>query len=479
MKTLIKNGIVVSSNEQSKLDILICEGKIVQVESKIHENNVDKIIDASNMYVIPGGVDPHVHLYLPTPVGYSSDDFISGGISALYGGTTTIIDFVTPKKGQPLPIALQERIQEAKDCPIDYSFHVSPVDWRDTSEKEIQECIDLGFPSFKIYMAYKDTIGLEDESIYHVMKTVSKFGGIVTAHCELGDEISSFRDFYVSQNLVAPIYHQLSRSPRVEAIAVKRAIDIADQTNCPLYIVHVSAGDSLKHIHLAQQSGQPVFAETCPHYLLLDESLYQGEFNQTVRYVISPPLRSTDDIHQMWNGVKSHVINTIGTDHCPFSLAQKSVGKDDFRKIPNGAGGIEHRLELLFTYGVLSNKISLTEMVDLFSTQPAKIFGLYPKKGAIAIGSDADIVIWNPNIDSTISSKTHHSKADLSIYEGFKTKGKVEFVLTKGQVVIDHGGSIINKTKGEVLKRKIQKYSTLYNDPSIKDDYSSNNCGRV
>lgn len=479
MKTLIKNGTIVTSTQQYISDVLIQDGKIVQIGTNISECLAEKVIQANNLFVLPGGVDPHVHLHLPTPAGNSCDDFYTGSIAAIHGGTTTIIDFVTPHKGQPLTQALNDRIDEANNCMIDYSFHVSPVDWRPTSEIEIQDCIELGFPSFKIYLAYKDTIGLDDETAYHVMKTVGKHSGMVTAHCELGDEINTFRDFYVSQKMVSPLYHMLSRAARLESLAVKRAIDIADQTNCPLYIVHVSAGDSLKHIHLAQQSGQPIFAETCPQYLLLDDSAYNGDFEQTSKYVISPPLRTIEDMAQLWEGIQNNTIQTVGTDHCPFSLAQKSVGIDDFRKIPNGAGGIEHRLELLYTYGVLNNQISMNRMVDIFSTQPAKIFGLYPQKGEIAIGSDADIVVWNPSTESVISAETHHSKADMSIYEGYKVKGSAQYVLTKGKVILEHGKLTSDLPFGKLLRRKVQEQTNLYYTKSKNEDPNSNNCGRV
>jgi dihydropyrimidinase len=479
MRILIKNGTIVTSSEQYKADILIQEGKIARIDSIIPESQDEKIIEAEGLLVFPGGVDPHVHLKLPTPAGCSSDDFLSGGISALYGGTTTIIDFVTPQKGQPLTEALTKRVEEAMNCPIDYSFHVSPVDWRSSSENEIQQCMDLGFPSFKIYLAYKDSIGLDDDLIYNVMKAVGKYGGMVTAHCELGDEINAFRDLYFSQKMVSPLYHMLSRPARLESLAVKRAIDFADQANCPLYIVHVSAGESLKHIHLAQQSGQPIFAETCPQYLLLDESKYYGDFEQTAKFVISPPLRTPEDSDQLWKGIQDQVIQTVGTDHCPFSLVQKSVGVDDFRKIPNGAGGIEHRLELLYTFGVLADRITLSRMVDIFSTQPAKIFGLYPQKGEIAVGSDADIVLWNPNPESIISSKTHHSKADISIYEGFKVRGSAQHVITKGYMAIENGKLASELPMGELLRRKVQKTTNQYYSKSKNDDSSSGNCGRV
>ncbi len=478
MKTLIKNGNIVTSTNQYISDILIHDDKIVKIDKNISKSLADRVIQAKDFYIFPGGIDPHVHLHLPTPAGYSSDDFLSGGIAALYGGTTTIIDFVTPKKGQPLPEALNTRIEEASNCPIDYSFHVSPVDWRPTSESEIQKCIDMGFPSFKIYLAYKETIGLDDETAFHVMKAAGKLGGMVTAHCELGDEITNMRDFYVSRGMVSPKYHMLSRPARFESLAVKRAIDIADQANCPLYIVHVSAGESLKHIHLAQQSGQPIYAETCPHYLLLDESAYNGDFEQTVKYVISPPLRTIEDSAQLWEGIQNGVIQTLGTDHCPFSFEQKSAGINDFRKIPNGAGGIEHRLELLYTYGVLNEMITINRMVDIFSTQPAKIFGLYPQKGEIAVGSDADLVIWNPNLESIISAKTHHSKADMSIYEGFTLKGKAQYVISNGNIVMDNEKLTSELPIGKLLRRKVQNPINQYYNKST--DYpNSNNCGRV
>lgn len=478
MRTLIKNGTIVTSTEQYKSDILVSDGKIAQISKHISEKGIEKVINAENRFVLPGGIDPHVHLDLPTPAGNSSDDFYSGSVAALHGGTTTVIDFVTPRKGEPLNDALEKRIKEAKNSLIDYSFHVSPVDWRPTSESEIQKCIDMGFPSFKIYLAYKETIGLDDETAFHVMKAAGKLGGMVTVHCELGDDITNLRDFYVSQGMVTPKYHMLSRPARFESLAVKRAIDIADQANCPLYIVHVSAGESLKHIHLAQQSGQPIYAETCPHYLLLDESAYNGDFEQAVKYVISPPLRTIEDSALLWNGIQNKIIQTVGTDHCPFSLKQKSLGKEDFRKIPNGAGGIEHRLGLLYTYGVLKDIITINQLVDIFATQPAKIFGIYPQKGEIAVGFDADIVVWNPNSDSTISAKTHQSRADINIFEGFKVKSNVELVLSNGNIALENG--IVNSIKkGKLLTRKAVTHSNQYYKHLGNDNNYSNNCGRV
>ena len=453
MKTLIKSGTIVTSTKQYKSDILVQDGKIVQIDNNIPENLAEKVIQAEGLFVFPGGVDPHVHMYLPTPAGYTSDDFKSGSRAGLFGGTTTLLDFVTPSKGQSLTNALKQRIDEAKDSLADYSFHVSPVEWRDTTEQEINECIKAGVKSFKVYMAYKGTVGLNDTDFFKVLRTVGNAGAMVTVHCELGDEVDELRNRFVSENHVEPLYHCLSRPAELEAGAVKRAIEMANQAKCPLYIVHVSAKESLAYIVEAQNRGQKVFAETCPHYLLLDDSRYHGSFSQTAPYTISPPLRKKEDNIALWDAIAKGIIKTVGTDHCPFNLSQKAVGINDFRKIPNGAGGVEHRLELLYTYGVLENRITLNQMVDLFSTQPAKIFGLYPAKGDIQKDSDADLVIWNPNSENIISAKTHHQICDNNMYEGLKTKGNAEYVIVGGKAVIESGKMVNSDLKGKFIKR--------------------------
>ncbi len=455
LEYIIKNGTVVTSTNTQKVDILIKNGKIAALANEFNDD-MFQTINANGMYILPGGVDPHVHLHLPTPAGYSSDDFHSGSIAALYGGTTTIIDFVTPHRGQPLTEALAARIEEANECLTDYSFHVSPVDWRRESEDEIKRCIDLGFTSFKIYMAYLDTNGLHNTDIQRVMGVVGRNGGMVTAHCELGEEVDRLRDSFYRQGKTQPIYHQLSRPPQVEVKAVERAIAMAQQANCPLYVVHLSAGSSLEPVHRARAAGQKVYAETCPQYLLLNSSCYTDDFWPAAKYVISPPLRSPSDQEQLWKGIQDEDIQTVGTDHCPFSSSQKAYGINDFRKIPNGAGGIEHRLALLYTYGVLEGNISINRMVDLFSTQPAKIFGLYPQKGEIAVGSDADLVIWNPAPTSTIQASSHHSQADFNIYEGMKVKGGANFVICHGRVAFANGIEQPELPKGNLLRRKAQ-----------------------
>ncbi len=439
MKLLIKNGKIINSNKSFIADILSIDGKITKVKKNIPTKNIDKVIDATGKLVFPGGIDPHVHMHLPTPAGYSSDDFYTGSRAALFGGTTTLIDFVTPHKGQSLCDALEERDKEAANSLIDYSFHISPVEWRSTLKKEIKKCIKKGITSFKMYMAYKNSIGLEDDDIYKVMKIVGEYGGIVTLHCELGDEIEELRNSFAKENKLTPEYHCQSRPAELEALAVKKAIKLAKKANCPLYIVHVSSKKSLKYIKKAQDKGQTVLAETCPQYLMLDKSKYTGDFYKVAPYIMSPPLRKQKDNKALWKALSDGVIQTVGTDHCPFTLMQKGKGIDDFRKIPNGAGGVEHRLALLYTYGVLEKKITIQQFVNITSTNAAKIFGLYPQKGEIAVGSDTDIIIWNPKIEKTISTRTHHQNCDSNIYEGISTKGAPEYVIVNGEIAVDNG----------------------------------------
>jgi len=454
MKLLIKNGLIVNADKSIKADILCEHGVILKIASSI-EAEVDEIIDAANAYIFPGGIDPHVHMHLPSPAGFSSDDFLSGTRAAIYGGTTSIIDFVTPKKDQSLVAALLERKKEAANSLIDYSFHVSPIEWTDNTEEEIEQCIAEGVTSFKIYMAYKKSIGLNDTDILKVMKAVGKYGGLVTAHCELGDDIEMLRNIFAKQGRLDPEFHHLSRPAKLEAIAVKNFIELAKQANCPAYVVHVSTKGSMHYIKKAQDEGQLVYAETCPQYLLLDESKYQGSFEKIAPFVMSPPLRTKADNKALWDAFETNSIHTTGTDHCPFTLSQKAFGRNDFRKIPNGAGGVEHRLSLLYTYGVLKNKIGLNQFVNNTSTQAAKIFGLYPKKGVLQEGSDADIVIWKPTDENIISAKTHHQNCDINIYEGIHTKGYPTVVILNGEVVKKGDKVISEKRKGSFLKRTI------------------------
>ncbi len=455
MNILIKNGTIVTSDRTFSSDIYIYDNKITQIGNSLNiSESIDKTIDAKGFYIFPGGIDPHVHMHLPTPAGYSSDDFESGSSAALFGGTTTLIDFVTPLKGQTLIEALNQRKVEAENSLCDYSFHVSPIEWKDTTEQEIKDCIKAGITSFKVYMAYKDSIGLNDDDIFKVMQVVGKAGGIVTLHCEIGDKIDELKNELAENSKLSPEFHPVSRPTHTESEAVKKAIELAKKAGCSIYIVHTSTEDSIKHIEEAQKTGQIVYSESCPQYLLLDDSKYIGDFKDTSKFIISPPLRKKEDQNILWDSINKGIVKTIGTDHCPFNMKQKIQGINDFRKIPNGAGGVEHRLSLLFTYGVLENIITINQFVDITSTQAAKIFGLYPQKGEIAVGSDADLIIWNPEKENIISVKTHQQNCDLEIYEGIKTIGAPEVIIFNGEIVVENG-ILISDNKGNFLKRHI------------------------
>jgi len=453
MDILIKNGNIITSEYSVVNDVYIHEGKIHSIGKNLKHSATTRIVDASGKFVFPGGVDPHVHMCLPTPAGPSSDDFRTGSIAALYGGTTTLIDFVTPVKGESLPNALEKRKREAENSLIDYSFHVSPIEWHSGTRNEISDCFSNGITSFKVYLAYRKTVGLCDADFLKVLRTVGELGGIVTAHCELGEEIERLRDYYFSVNKTEPLYHYLSRPAEMESDSVKKAIALAQEAGCSFYVVHVSTKKSLFHIEEAKKKGQQVYAETCPHYLLLNNPPITGSFASAAPYIISPPLREPCDNEALWHAINKNVVSTIGTDHCPFNMEQKRAGANDFRSIPNGAGSIEYRLPLLYTYGVLGKKISINKMVDIFSTMPAKIFGLFPQKGCIAIGSDADIVIWNPDGSHSISLLNQHQHCDINIYNGLSVSGHAEYIVKGGEIAVNNDILFSSISRGRFLKR--------------------------
>jgi dihydropyrimidinase len=454
MRILIRNGTLVNPDRSIKADVLTLDGSIRIIGPRSHDSKADRVIDATGMYILPGGVDPHVHMHLPGAAGFSSDDFLSGSRAALYGATTTIIDFVTPSRGESLTHALGKRMLEAENALTDYSFHVTPVEWRSSTGDEIRECIRMGVTSFKIYMAYKNTIGLDDGDILKVMNTVGKAGGIVTAHCEDGDRIEELRDFYFRTDPAGTLSHARSRPAALEASAVKKAIGLAAKADCPLYVVHVSAGESLQHIRQARLDKQPVFAETCPQYLLLDDSKYYGTPDQTAGYVMSPPLRTTSDNTALWEALGDGTLDTVGTDHCPFTMMQKRAGADDFRKIPGGAGGVEHRLQLLYTYGLLTKRLNFNQIVKIFTSAPARIFGLQSSKGVIKAGADADLVIWDPGTRDTITVDTHHMNCDINIYDRMPVQGHAWYVIKGGMVAIENGKMANDTACGHYLPRK-------------------------
>ncbi len=451
---LIKNGTIINATETIVADVLIKNKSIALIGNNIPKPLSAYVIDAKGKYIIPGGIDPHVHLDLPTPAGNSSDDFYTGSLAAFSGGTASFIDFVTPSKGESLIDALHKRKAVAENSLADYSLHIGITWWQSSLAYEIKQCIEKeGITSFKTYLAYKGSIGISYKELFEIMKVVAKFNGIVTVHCEDGDKVLELQKQLIKEGKTSPRYHALSRPAEVEAEAVEKVLLMAAQTKCKTYLVHISSALSIQKI--LQYNLPNVMIETCPHYLLLNEEVYDNDDFETAKYVISPPLRSKTDNKELWERLADNSIKTIGTDHCPFNLTgQKDKGKDDFTKIPNGAGSIEYRLSLLYTYGVLTGKISLQQWVALTSTNAAEIFGL-SNKGKICSCYDADIVIWNPETESTINLRSQYQRCDSNIYEGFKLKGKAEIVISKGHIVFDNGDFFIKGIKGDFMSRKL------------------------
>lgn len=461
MNILIENGKVVNSDKSEFADVFISDGKILKV-GKFSETEVpvpDRKINAKDMLVFPGGIDPHVHFKLPAGNGFTADDFVTGGKAALFGGTTTVIDFVTPSRNQSYLEALEQRFKDSDNCPVDFSFHMSPTWWGKDSAKEIKECLNEGISSFKIYMAYLSSIGIVDSDIEKVMSQIADYGGLLTAHCEVDERIEQLRRKFISEGKVSPEYHPLSRPPQVEEDAVRNLIRIAGGKNCPVYIVHVSSGGSVEIINQDRKRGQIVLGETCPQYFLLDDSAYSGNFNKASAFVMSPPLRPKLHQERIWDGIKNNLLQTVATDHCSFTLAQKRLGINDFTKIPNGAAGVENRMQLLYTYGVNSGKITLNEFVALTSRNAALIFGLGSSKGRIEQGFDADIVVWNPKPESVISANTHHHNSDITTWEDFKIIGAPVYTIRRGELMIENNKINPAISTGKFMKRDLPALS--------------------
>jgi dihydropyrimidinase len=435
---LIINGTIINSDANFDSDIAVSKGVITEIGKLDPVDFPDsKIIDAKGKYIIPGGIDPHVHLELPTPAGPSCDDFLSGSKAAIAGGTTFLVDFVTPSRGQSLMKALAFRLNESNKCLVDYTLHMGITWYDDTIPEQMEWCVnEVGIKSFKAYLAYKDSIGIEYWELEQVMKKAASLNAIVLVHCEEGDVILQNQKQFISEGKTEPLYHALSRPAESESESVLKVIDLCRKTGCKTYIVHTTTAKSLEYVRAAKKEGLPLFCETCPQYLLLDESVYSKPLPDSLKYVISPPIRSKLDQQALWEALADGTVDVISTDHCPFNTkGQKDVGINDFTKIPNGAGGIENRLALLYTYGVLTKKISLQQFVGLTSTNAARIFGLYPQKGTVEVGSDADLAIWNPKPKSVISIKTQVQKCDSNIYEGFSINGKAEFIIRNGEIL--------------------------------------------
>ena len=452
---LIKNGTVVTPFSVFQSDVLVQDGKIAKVEREIKEG-ASEIIDATGHYVLPGAIDPHVHLEMPFMGEVSADNFETGTAAAVAGGTTCLIDFVIPGRNQSLLDAMQTWHNKARNAVADYSYHMAVTWFDDSVANEIKECIEThGITSFKVFLAYKGAIGVTETELLKTMTTVQKLQGIVNTHCENGELVEYLQEKLAQEGNTAPKYHGHSRPSYIEGYGTHTAITFARATGCPMYVVHVSCKEAVEAIRSAKSLGLQVFGETCPQYLIHDDRVYDEPNFGGAKYVMSPPIRPDGHRNELWNAIKDGTLDVIGTDHCPFNLnGQKTLGKDDFRKIPNGGPGVEDRLAIMYTYGVLKGRITMNEMVNITATNPALLYGLYPQKGAIMPNADADIVIWDPNDSRNLTVKQQHHNVDYNLYEGLEVMGKARYVLVRGKVAYKEGQLFCEKGAGKFLPRK-------------------------
>ena len=457
MSVLIKNGRIVTAADDYIADIFISSTRIDLIGNNLNIP-ADHVIDASGKLVIPGGVDPHTHLELPFGGTTTSDTFETGTRAAAHGGTTCIIDFAVQTKGTSALEALDTwHAKAAGKTAIDYSFHMIITDMPEERTNEMRMLADAGVTSYKLFMAYPGAMMSDDGTIFRVMRKAGEDGTLVCMHAENGIVIDELIKIAISEGHIEPKYHALTRPTRLEAEGTHRALAIAEVAKSPVYIVHLSCYDALQELRLAQARGVMAHGETCPQYLLLDVKAYDEPGFDGAKYVLTPPLREKWNQDHLWNGLRGNALNSISTDHCPFCLKeQKELGKTDFSKIPNGGPGIENRMSLIYHYGVSGGHFDINRFVDLTSTSPAKIFGLFPQKGTIAVGSDADIVIFDTEREETISyynSHTHHMNVDYNAFEGMPVKGMTETVLSRGKIVIDKGNYVGVAGDGEFVKR--------------------------
>ncbi len=453
--TIIRNGSVVTAIDTYTADIAITSGKIAAIGANLPTENATRVIDASNKLVMPGGIDVHTHLDMPFGGTTSADDFETGTRAAAFGGTTTLIDFAIQYKGQALRQAFDTWMAKAASKAVcDYAFHCIVTDVSGGQLSEMNDLVREGVTSFKLFMAYPGVFMLDDRSIFKALQTTSKNGGLVCMHAENGSAIDVIVQQALAEGKKAPKYHALTRPTTAEAEATARAIALAEMAGAPIYIVHLSCNDALEKVREARDRGLPVYAETCPQYLYLSIENFDAPGFEGAKYVFTPPLREKWHQEKLWNGLKCDHLQVVSTDHCPFCFKeQKELGKDDFTKIPNGGPGVEHRMSLIYSGGVASGRFSANRFVELVSTTPAKLFGLYPRKGTIAVGSDADLVVFDPKRKHTISAKTHHMRVDYSMFEGIEVTGMPDVVLSRGKVVIEHDKFVGRAGQGQFLRR--------------------------
>jgi dihydropyrimidinase len=455
MALVIRNGTVVNADRSFAADVRIEGETIHDVGPSLAARAGDEVIDATGLLLIPGGIDAHTHLDMPFGGTTSSDDFETGTRAAAFGGTTTLVDFAIQARGTRMRDALDQwwKKAEGKAC-IDYGLHMIVTDLGGAGLEDMDDMVREGVASFKLFMAYPNVLMVDDATIFKALQRTSKNGALICMHAENGSVIDVIIAQALAQGKTAPIYHALTRPAKAEAEAVNRAIAMAEIAGVPVYIVHLSSEEALNQVREARDRGLPAFAETCPQYLLLTMKEMERPGFEGAKYVFTPPLREEKDPPKLWEGLKHDHLQVVSTDHCPFCFEdQKVLGKGDFTKIPNGGPGIENRLQLIHHYGVNQGKLTINRFVELTSTAPARIFGMYPKKGVIAAGSDADIVVWDPAAEHSISAKTHHMRVDYSMFEGYQVRGNARKVIARGEVIVDDGRFLGRPGRGAFLKR--------------------------
>lgn len=450
MRSIIKNGLVINATGRQEADVLVEGGKIIAVGKGLDASGAE-VVDALGCYVFPGFIDPHTHFDLDLGVTVTADNFVTGTKAALLGGTTTILDFATPVRGGTLKAALNEWHEKARGSSCNYGFHMALAEWNEAISREMDEMTAAGVTSYKMYMVYP-ALRVNDGEIYLAMQRGRDIGALISMHCENYHVLNAKIAEQKAAGNLSPAAHPLTRPAEVEAEAVGRYLRLAEMAGAKAYVVHLSTGEGLEEARRARARGQEVYLETCPQYLVLDSSRY-GE-PDAAKYVMSPPLRTKEDQKMLLDGLVGDEIDTVGTDHCSFTMAQKALGKDDFTKIPNGGAGVQNRAALYYTYGVLPGKLTLEQMAAELSANAAKLFGMYPNKGVVAQGADADLVIWNPMHEETISYKTLAHNCDNSPYEGFHVHGQARDVLVGGAWAVK-GGTVIKTGLGKYVARSL------------------------
>ncbi len=451
MSTVIKGGTVVTADLSYRADVLIEDGRIAAIGAGLAG---DRVLDATGCYVMPGGIDPHTHLEMPFMGTYSADDFESGTRAALAGGTTMVVDFALPSPGQGLLDALQMWHNKSGRAHCDYSYHMAVTWWGQQVFDEMSQIVDRGITSFKHFMAYKGALMVNDDELFASFRRVGDLGGVALVHAENGDVVAELSARLLAEGNTGPEGHAYSRPPQVEGEATNRAIMIADMAGVPLYVVHTSCEDSHEAIRRARAQGKRVWGEPLIQHLVLDESEYfHPDWDHAARRVMSPPFRNKLHQDSLWAGLQSGSLSCVATDHCAFTTAQKRSGIGDFTKIPNGTGGLEDRMPVLWTRGVGTGRLTPNEFVAVTSTNIAKILNLYPKKGAVLIGADADLVVWDPEAEKTISADSQQSAIDYNVFEGVQVKGLPRYTLTRGVVAVTEGRVESHEGHGEFVAR--------------------------